>query len=76
MKTVTANGTKGCLIYSQVEDRFLFRVYDKEHNFKDYNILHCDLGIVVDDVDAYFYEKEDGRLLLDHSPETLGLRND
>ncbi len=73
MKAKSANGVKGFLIYVHGTSNFQFRVYHEDKSFTDYDILHCDLGLEIDDVDAYFYQKENGRNVLDHSPETLGL---
>jgi hypothetical protein len=70
----TANGVKGFLLYVHGANTYQFRVYDGKGGFKDYDIYHCDLSITIDDADAFFYEKEDGRLILDHSPETLGIK--
>lgn len=72
MKMKPANGVEGCLIYIHTENTFVFRVYDADHNFKDYDILHNDLWISIIDADATFYEHADGALELDHSPATLG----
>ena len=69
MKYESANKKSGCLLYAA--GNFYFRVYDEE-GFKDYKILHSDLFVTINDVDAYFYEKPDG-LVLDHSPQTLGI---
>jgi len=69
-KVTSANGVTGCLIYTG-ED-YKFRVYDADHNFKDYDIRHCDLSLTIVDSDAEFYEYDDGTLILDHSRETLG----
>lgn len=73
MKHTPANGANGILIYSHATGSYLLRVYSDKHTFKDFDIFHCDLSIKIEDEDAYFYEKTDGRLILDHSPETLGL---
>lgn len=69
----SANGVSGCIIYIHGLDKFMFRVYDKEHNFVDYDILHNDLTVTIDDEDAEFYEYSDGRAYLDHSRITLGV---
>lgn len=67
----SADGVKGCLLYIHGVNTYVFRVY-KDDSFKDYDLRHCDLGIVIQDKDAYFYD--DGhRLILDHSPATLGI---
>jgi len=72
MKIENANGAEGCLIYEHGTGKFYFRVYGKG-SFKDYDIYHSDLFVKIDDKDASFYEHEDGRMMLDHSPETLGI---
>ena len=67
----SANGVEGCLIRGH-DGTYYFRVYDADHNFVDYDLMHSDLSITITDSDAYFYCK-DGHDLLDHSPATLGL---
>jgi hypothetical protein len=49
----------------------VFRVYDADHNFVDYDIRHSDLTVVIDDADAYFY-RDEYTDVLDHAPATLG----
>jgi hypothetical protein len=49
----------------------VFRVYDAEHNFVDYDLRHSDLTVVIDDPDAFFYRDEYADTL-DHAPATLG----
>jgi len=71
VKTTSADKVNGCLLRVDL-DKWVFRVYDENYNIKDYEIFHSDLVITIDDTDAFFYEREDGRLVLDHSPETLG----
>jgi hypothetical protein len=67
-----ANGQTGYLIWCG-GDRYVFRVYDQEHNFVDYDIKHSDMRIQIQDEDAHFYaEGEDN--WVDHSPETLGIK--
>ena len=61
-----AKGTIGFIMRSCVGDGHFFRVYDKDYNFKDYDILHHDLQVVIIE-DATFYETERGSYL-DHSP--------
>jgi hypothetical protein len=73
MKAQSANGVEGCLIYAHLLNKFLFRVYDADFNFKDYDILHNDLVVVIQDADAFFYESASGEFELDHSPATLGI---
>ena len=60
-----AKGTKGYII--RVGDTYMFRVYDKEYNFIDYDILHYDLEVEILDTDATLYSSEYGQYL-DHAP--------
>jgi hypothetical protein len=70
---IPADGVDGVLIWVQGLDRFMFRVYNPDHTFKEYDINHSDLCVTIKDQDAYFfYEHDTGLLTLDHSPETLG----
>ena len=66
----SANGVTGQLI-TIFDGRVYFRVYDKDHNFVDYELAHSDLTVTIDDVDAFFYSDE-FTARLDHAPETLG----
>lgn len=68
----SADGVDGCLIYVHGLNTYVFRVYDGYGKFIDYDILHCDLGVRIEDKDATFYKVGD-KYILDHSPETLGL---
>ena len=70
MKPMPANGITGHLI--SVEGRTMFRVYDQDRNFTDYDLHHADLEVTITDPDAYFY-RDEFTDRLDHSPETLGL---
>lgn len=67
----SADGVKCSLLFSGKD--YFIRVYNKDHSFRDYEILHNDLSFVIKDKDAFFYEKE-GKMYLDHSPETLGIK--
>lgn len=50
-----------------------FREYAGENGeYVDYEILHSDLSITINDDDAAIY-KINGSLAIDHSPETLGI---
>ena len=71
MKPVSANGVSGHLI--SVEGRTMFRVYDADHNFTDYDLHHADLEVTITDPDAYFY-RDEFTDRLDHSPGTLGIK--
>lgn len=70
MTAKSANGIKGQLIRS-FDGTYYFRVYNKDHNFEDYALMHTDLSIVIDDEDAFLYDDEFSTRL-DHSPATLG----
>ncbi len=71
IKAKSADGVEGFLIYNGW-DNYNFRIYHDDGTFDDYAVLHCDLGITVKDVDAFFYER-DGKKYLDHAPDTLGI---
>ena len=67
-----ANGTIGYLIRVATEQEYVFRVYNEDKSdFVDYDILHYDMQIQIQDSDAYFYQNVVGDYI-DHSPETLG----
>jgi uncharacterized protein YllA (UPF0747 family) len=70
-KSRSAMGTVGYLIRVADDRQYVFRVYDDEHNFVDYDILHYDMRIQIQDEDATFYTNA-VRDYIDHSPETLG----
>jgi hypothetical protein len=70
-KQKPAKGTKGMLLYT-MNNEYVFRVYKEDHSFIDYDILHCDLELTINDDDATFYEFEDGRNILDHSYTIAG----
>jgi hypothetical protein len=73
MKTQSANGVTGHLIQI-FTGQTVFRVYDDNRNFVDYNLRHSDLTVTITDEDAYFYRDEYNDRL-DHSPTTLGKGN-
>jgi hypothetical protein len=70
---ISANGVKGHIIYVHGADKYQFRVYDSEHNFVDYDLMHSDLTVTINDEDAFFY-RSDNIDRLDHSPATLGIK--
>lgn len=74
MTVRSANGVCGHLL-NLIDGTVVFRVYDAEHNFVDYDLHHSDLCVTIDDPDAYFYHR-DGRDILDHAPMTLGMTDD
>lgn len=68
-----ANKQKGILLKSLTGDPYLFRVYGKNGSFKDYEILHDDIGIQILDDSAEFLESKDGKeFYLDYSRKILG----
>jgi hypothetical protein len=54
---------------------YVFRVYGLGGTFTDYDIHHVDLCITIEDEDAFFYSG-DGIDRIDHSPQTLGLKEE
>jgi hypothetical protein len=71
MKPISARGVTGHLI--SVMGKTMFRVYDQDHNFTDYDIHHADLEVTITDPDAFFY-RDEFTDRLDHGPDTLGLK--
>ena len=71
MTSKPAKGLRGHIIDS-FDGTYYFRVYDKDHNFTDYDLRHCDLTVIIDDNDAFLYENGEQKTL-DHSPDTLGI---
>ena len=71
MKPKSANGVEGHLIRNH-DGKYIFRVYDAEHKFVDYDLMHSDLCVKITDADAYLYLNS----VLDHAPETLGHKNE
>ena len=51
--------------------QYMFRVYDQDHNFVDYDLQHSDLAVIIDDDDACLYHGSNN--VLDHAPSTLGI---
>ena len=71
-KEERAIGTKGFLIRSGVDDQILFRVYDKEHAFVDYEITNHDCEIVIIDPSAALIRNDAGDFL-DYTAESMGV---
>jgi len=74
MTARSANGVHGHIL-NLIDGTVVFRVYDAEHNFVDYDIHHSDLCVTITDPDAYFYHRN-GQDILDHAPATLGMTHD
>ena len=62
VKSKPAKGTIGFLMRNAFDNSSFFRVYDKDHNFIDYDITHHDLQVVIIE-DATFYETDKGNYL-------------
>jgi len=60
-----AKGTKGFLL-NLMNNEYVFRVYNEDHSFIDYDIGHYDLEVTIECEDATFYS-EDNRNLLGYS---------
>jgi hypothetical protein len=73
MTARSANGVCGHLL-NLMDGTVVFRVYDAEHNFVDYDLHHSDLCVTIDDADAYFYRRDE-QDILDHAPMTLGIQD-
>jgi hypothetical protein len=67
----SASGKKGVLIRSL--DTLLFRVYNADHTFTDYEIKHDDLSVTIDQDSLAAFYSDGQRHVLDHAPEVLGL---
>jgi hypothetical protein len=72
-KRIPATGAHGVVFRSIDGKSMWFRVYGKDFEFKDYEILHSDLRVRILDHDADFVEVN-GELYLDHNESTLGLK--
>lgn len=56
----SANGISGIILRSHSDEGgCIFRVYDNNGGFKDYDLLHSDLCVTITDSDAYFYEDDE-----------------
>ena len=79
-KRFPAKGIKACLIpcynfETGKRDGYYARIYDPEHNFKDYLLTHSDIEIIIDDDSAEFIETENGNYL-DYSLDALGISDE
>ena len=73
MKYKPAKGIKGFILRTAAGP--VFRVYNKDKSFTDYDLVHFDLEVEILDDDAFFYEYDIGATL-DHSPSSLGIENE
>ncbi|MFQ5644279.1 MAG: hypothetical protein ACE5FQ_11360 [Thiogranum sp.] len=67
-----AAGVSGVLI-KDAAGNFVFRVYGKEGEFTDYDIRDDDLAVTIAEDELAAFYQFDGRFVLDHSPQVLGL---
>ena len=73
MRIENANVTQGMLLNPSHKDvEWVFRVYHGNGTFTDYDLCHSDLCVTINDADAFFYKDANGPNRLDHSPATLG----
>ena len=72
VKIESADGREGYLIWCG-GDRYVFRIYNKAHDFVDYDIRHSDMRVRIIDSDAFLYSNDKGSTI-DHSPATLGIK--
>lgn len=72
MITSPTKNVRGFLLRSFTGNS-IFRVYDENHNFIDYHILHHDLEVTINSDDALFYEDGDKRFI-DYTPAVLGYK--
>jgi hypothetical protein len=70
-KEEKAIGVRGMLIRSGFDNQILFRVYDHEHNFVDYEITNHDCEVVIIDPSAALIRNEAGDFL-DYTAEAMG----
>jgi hypothetical protein len=67
-----AQGVRGFLIRSALNDQILFRVYDQDHNFVDYEITNYDCEVEIVDSDAALIRNDAGDFL-DYTAESMGI---
>ncbi len=73
LQETSASGIKGMFLQTLSPEKFFFRVYHGDGVFDDYEILHDDLSVTIDeDALASFYENETGDKFLNHSPNVFG----
>ncbi len=67
-----AAGVTGFLL-KRMDGSFFFRVYEASGDFIDYDLRHDDLEVTISPHALASFYKIGDSLLLDHSPEVLGL---
>lgn len=74
MKVKPASRRKAMLIRTCVgteHETVMIRIYNPDRSYKDYDLYHHDLEIIIDDDSACLYEDGDNNYI-DYSPEALG----
>lgn len=74
-KIEPALGVRGILIRSAFDNQILFRVYDHEHNFVDYEITNYDCEVVIIDPSAALVRNSAGDFL-DYTSESMIVSKD
>lgn len=74
-KIEPAIGVRGMLIRSAFDNQILFRVYDHEHNFVDYDITNYDCEVVIIDPSAALVRNSAGDFL-DYTAESMSVSKD
>lgn len=63
MKEISAHNAEGILIWDPISKRVLFRKYNPDYTFVDYQLTHPDLCVKIIDDDAAFYSDNDKHYL-------------
>lgn len=74
-KIEPAIGVRGVLIRNAFDNQILFRVYDHEHNFVDYDITNYDCEVVIIDPSAALVRNSAGDFL-DYTAESMSVSKD
>jgi hypothetical protein len=72
IKVKPAKKTKGMLIYCHGTGKYVFRVYNPDYTFIDYDLVHSDLEVEILCDEACLYQSDSGNYL-DHDPEVTRL---
>ena len=69
ISNVPAQGQRGFLI--RTLDTHVFRQYDADHNFVDYDITNYDCEVEIVDPDAALVQFDNGDCILDYTSESM-----
>lgn len=67
-----AIGVRGVLIRTAFDNQILFRVYDQNHDFVDYEITNFDCEVVINDPHAALIRNDAGDFL-DYTKEAMSV---